>query len=114
MLLVPYFWKACDKTKQLGIFLSKGGDSVWTLDGINTDDEIIKVLEENDFPVIELTYTKGVVYAQIDYEQLALSDFYLNTDPGVSEKDVWQLFDIPYTVVGCDEFRDISRILTGI
>jgi hypothetical protein len=113
MLLVPYFWKSCDITKQLGIFLSKGGNSIWDLQNIESHDEIINVLEENDFPVTKLTYRNGIVYAEIDFDQLCLSDFYLNTDPDVSEKDVWQLFDIPASVVSCKGFEDISRILTG-
>ena len=114
MLLVPYFWKSCDITKQLGIFLSKGGDSVWDLQNIELHDEIINVLEENDFPVTKLTYRNGIVYAEIDFDQLCLSDFYLNTDPDVSEKDVWQLFDIPDTVLLSEEFKAICLILTGI
>ena len=113
MLLIPYFWDTTqfDKTR-LGIFLSEGGNSLWNLDTV-AHDSIIALLEDNDFPVTGLTYGNDIVYANIDYGQISLSDFYISTDPNVSEKDVWQIFDIPNTVLASEEFKSICQMLTG-
>ena len=121
MLLVPYFW---DKTgnpnnnkalARLGLFLSKGGESVWTLDEPQTRETITKILEENGFPLINLNYVldRGIAYAEIDYGQLCMSDFYLSTEPDVSEKDVWRLFEIPESILLSQEFTSICQMLTG-
>ena len=126
MLLVPYFW---DKTSNpnkahaegtgakalLGLFLSKGGESVWTLDGPQTRETITKIIEENGFPLINLKYIldRGIAYAEIDYGQLCMSDFYLSTEPDVSEKDVWRLFEIPESILSSQEFTSICQVLTG-
>jgi len=114
VLLVPYFWNQISETsKQLGLFLSKGSDSLWALEGLETENEIMEALEGNGFPVLTLKRVNTIVYAEIDYTQLCLDDFYLSTDPDVSEKDVWQIFDIPDTVYMSEEFEAISSILTG-
>ena len=124
MLLVPYFW---DKTSnpnkahaegtgakaRLGLFLSKGGESVWTLEGPQTRETIPEILKENGFPLLNLLCLHGIVYAEIDYGRLCMSDFYLSTEPDVSEKDVWRIFEIPGSVLLSEEFKSISQVLTG-
>ena len=111
MLLIPYFWDTTES--RLGVFLSEGGNSLWNIDDTETHDSIIALLKDNDFPVTGLTYANGNVYANIDYGQITLSDFYLSTDPCVSEKDVWQIFDIPNTILASEEFKSVCQMLTG-
>ena len=115
MLLVPYFW---DKTSNpnktlLGLFVSKGGNSVWTLEEPQTRETIPEILKENGFPLVNLIYLDGIAYAEIDYGHLCMSDFYLSTEPDVSEKDVWRIFEIPHSVLLSEEFKSISQVLTG-
>ena len=124
MLLVPYFW---DKTSNLnkahaegtsakallGLFLSKGGESVWKLEGSQTAETITEVLKENGFPIVNLMCLHGITYAEINYGQLCMSDFYLSNEPDVSEKDVWRIFEIPDSVLLSEEFKSISQMLTG-
>lgn len=112
MLLIPYFWDTTQS--RLGIFLSEGGNSLWNLDDTETHDSIIALLKVNDFPVTGLIYTNDIVYANIDYSQISLSDFYISTEPNVSDKDVWQIFDIPNTILVSEEFKSICQMLTGI
>ena len=124
MLLVPYFW---DKTSnpnkahaegtgakaRLGLFLSKGGESVWTLEGPQNRETILEILKENGFPLVNLMCLHGIAYAEIDCGRLCMSDFYLSTEPDVSEKDVWRIFEIPDSVLVSEEFKSISQVLTG-
>lgn len=114
MLLIPYFWDTTQSKKRLGVFLSEGGNSLWNLDDTETHDSIIALLEDNEFPVTDLTYANGAVYALIDYSQISLRDFYLSTDPSVSDKDVWQIFDIPTIVLTSEEFKSVCQMLTGV
>ena len=111
MLLIPYFWDTTQS--KLGVFLSEGGNSLWNLDDTETHDSIIALLEDNDFPVTGLIYANDIVYANIDYSQISLCDFYISTDPNVSDKDVWQIFDIPNTILVSEEFKSICQMLTG-
>lgn len=108
MIVIPYFYCAT----KLGLFLEKGGTALWT---IADDDDVKQTLQDNGFPVISLTVStcKSVTYAEIKYDDMSLNDFYLSTDPNVSEKDVWRIFDIPDVVRTMPEFRRAFYILTN-
>ena len=110
MILLPYFLDS--NQKQLGIFLCEGGNALWEVDDTESMESIQALLEENGLPV-QWIHRSGVIHIEINYQSLKLKDFYLSTDPGVSDKDVWQLFDVPSDMWLEPEFHDVLDVLTG-
>lgn len=96
---------------ELGVFLSKGGSALWTIDD---SEDIQTVLITNGFPSVRTSVSDdGIFYAEIDHEALDLDGFYLSTEPDVSDKDVWQIINVPMFILGLPEFLNIFHILTN-
>ena len=107
MILVPYFIDTTNPNiKVLNIFLCSGGRSLWQVEG--TDKKIIKILEENGFPVKSLKKESDIIYALIDHNRLKKDDFYTwdEIDPKRSEEDVWRTFLIPSALWPCPVFKE--------
>ena len=111
MIVVPYFWKTKGNTMQLGIFLSKGGSTLWS---IGDNEDINSVLIANGFPTLSLSVSDdGSVYAEIDRDTIDMSGFYTTDEPDIGEKDVWHIVDVPMDILGLPEFLNIFYTLTG-
>lgn len=107
MIVLPYFY--CNR--QLGIFLSKGGETLWTIDD---DADYMATLADNGFPVVSISKcTNDILYVKIDYYMLKINDFYLSTDYDISTKDVWKIFDLPEVILTTRRFHRILRTLTN-
>jgi len=117
MILVPYFWSTINTNwRSFNIFLCSGGRELWMIDDKDTDKDIMKMLKENDFPVLKLFRESGVVYAQIDHNKLSMDNFYKwdEVDPKVSNDDVWRTFMIPVELWTCPVFKDTFWKNTGL
>ena len=96
---------------QLGLFLSKGGSALWTIDD---NEDIHTVLLANGFPSVRTSVSDdGIFYAEINYDALDLDGFYLTTDADVSDKDVWQIINVPMFILELPEFLNIFHTLTN-
>ena len=107
MLLVPFFVERTDENwLTLGIFLSSGGREIWSVDG--SDKEILEILRENGFPVLQLEKQSDVLYVNIDRAKLDLDAFYTwdEIDPDKSHEDVWRTFKIPSALWSCEVFKE--------
>jgi hypothetical protein len=111
MIVIPYFWKTKGNTMQLGIFLSKGGSTLWS---IGDNEDINAVLIANGFPTLSLSVSDdGIVYAQIDHDTVDMSGFYTTNEPDIGDKDVWHCIDVPMDILGLPEFLKIFYRLTN-
>lgn len=107
MIVLPYFY--CKS--QLGIFLSKGGEALWTIDD---DADYMATLADNGFPVLSISKCNNdILYVKIDYDMLKINDFFLSTDYDISTKDVWKIFDLPEVILTTRRFHRILRTLTN-
>ena len=108
MILAPYFWNIADPNWfKLGIFLCAGGRELWNIGDKDTDKQILKMLKENGFPVLDLKRHTGLILASIDPKS-NLSEFYMwdEIDPRNSSEDVWRTFMIPTALWTCPVFRE--------
>lgn len=107
MILVPYFWKINTNWSTFGIFLCEGARSLWSVDDKTTPAAAKKMLIENGFPVIQVTKTNGVLYAEIS-QDLNLAEFYVWDEmPLGSDEDMWRIFNIPMALWSCPIFKEI-------
>lgn len=107
MILVPYFWKINTNWSTFGIFLCEGARSLWSVDDKTTPAAAKKMLIENGFPVIQVTKTNGVLYAEIS-QDLNLAEFYVWDEmPLGSDEDMWRVFNIPMALWSCPIFKEI-------
>ena len=107
MILIPYFWNTTNQDWiQFGVFLCEGGRSLWSVEDKATLAATKKMLKENGFPLLSLTKTDGVLYAEIDYTKMNMNDFYLWSEvPLGSEQDVWRVLPIPKALWSCNVFK---------
>ena len=77
------------------------------MDDTDTDKNIKDMLAENGFPLIRITRSQGVVFAEIDHVSLDLKQFYLwnEVDPQKSEEDVWRIYRVPSQLWICPVFK---------
>ena len=109
MLLVPFFWDTSNtEWFKLGIFLTSGGREGWTIEDGQKDKQVLKMLTDNDFPVVKLEKKSDVLYARVDSAKLNISLFYTweEVDPISSEEDVWRTFLIPRALWTCPVFKE--------
>ena len=109
MRLVPYFCNTSDPNWiTLGVFLSEGGRSCWTIEDSNTLAKIRALLKDNGFPVVNIDKKSDAVYAKIDETSIKMADFYMWTeiDPKTSENDVWRTLSIPVALWSCPVFKE--------
>lgn len=107
MILIPYFWKTDVNWATFGIFLCEGGRSLWSVEDKTTIAAAKKMLMGNGFPVVQITKTNGVLYAEIS-PNLNMAEYYLWSEmtPG-SEEDMWRTFRIPMALWPCPVFKEV-------
>ena len=62
MILVPYFCKTTPNWTTLGLLLCSGGREMWSIN--DKDKAIIKMLNENGIPVLDLKKEDDVIYTK--------------------------------------------------
>ena len=106
MILVPYFCKTTPNWTTLGLLLCSGGREMWSIN--DKDKAIIKMLNENGIPVLDLKKEDDVIYTKIDHSNLNLSEFYIwdEIDHLTFNEDVWRTYNIPNALWSCPIFKE--------
>lgn len=118
MILVPFFWDS-EGTKDwinFGVFLCSGGRQYWSVDEGTTSEDIEAMLNENGFPVANISVKGDMVFAEIDRTKVCMEDFYLwsEIDPKTSEEDVWRIYKIPAALWSCPIYKQFFWKTSGI
>jgi hypothetical protein len=118
MILVPFFWDT-ETSKDwisFGVFLCSGGRQYWSVDDGTSSKEVKTMLNENGFPVINISVKGDMAFAEIDRTKLCMEDFYLwsEVDPKTSEEDVWRIYKIPAALWSCPVYKEFFWKTSGI
>ena len=118
MILVPFFWdtEASKDWINFGVFLCSGGRQSWSVDEGTTSEDIEVMLNENGFPVANISVKGDMAFAEIDRTKVCMEDFYLwsEIDPKNSEQDVWRIYKIPAALWSCPVYKEFFWKTSGI